>query len=274
MKFPISKQLTEYLFYPCLASAGVAIYDLCTTGQKRIDQNIVFMFLFGLPTILFGYCLYNKNTRFKVINKVSEKNIIFKLPFSSVSTSLIIIFSSFLLIGGLAEIVHDKDLQSGLPMLLVSLLVIAFNIICLEHPKIWFSDTFNLEDLSEKIKNTPNENFPAYQDGIFTYNDNSFTIQLESEEKSINWNEITLIRAYKIDHFTFDSIIFEIYLEDISLKISDETVGYGKFMEIASEKLTNFKKDWFLVVAFPAFERNLTIIYERQQIIVETKGSH
>lgn len=264
MKFPITRQLTEYLFYPCIASTGAAIYDLYTTGQKRIDQNIVFILLFGLPTILFGYYLYSKKTTFKEENKVREKDRIFKLPFSSVSTSIIIIFSTFLLVGGLAEIIDDRDLQSGFPMLLVGVLVIIFTIISFVHPKIWFSDTFNFEDLTENIRNTPKENIPAYQNGIFTYDDNSFTIQLENEIKKINWKEIIIIKAYKIDQYTFDSIIFEIHLKDISFKISDDTVGYGKFMEIASEKLSNFKKDWFAEVAFPAFETNLTIIYERK----------
>jgi hypothetical protein len=36
-----------------------------------------------------------------------------------------------------------------------------------------------MEDMSEEIKNTPKENFSAYQDGIFSYADNSFTIQLD-----------------------------------------------------------------------------------------------
>jgi hypothetical protein len=44
-------------------------------------------------------------------------------------------------------------------------------------------------------------------------------------------------------------------------------------MEIAAERLSNFKTDWFEVVAFPAFETNLTTIYERQTSD-ETKGSH
>ena len=35
-------------------------------------------------------------------------------------------------------------------------------------------------------------------------------------------------------------------------------------METASNKLSNFKKEWFRVVAFPAFETNLIIVYERQ----------
>jgi hypothetical protein len=46
-----------------------------------------------------------------------------------------------------------------------------------------------------------------------------------------------------------------------------------KFMDTALEKLANFKKDWFPVVAFPAFETNLTTIYEKQTMEDE-KGCH
>lgn len=34
-------------------------------------------------------------------------------------------------------------------------------------------------------------------------------------------------------------------------------------MDEAEKRLPNFKNDWFPVVAFPAFETNLTIIYEK-----------
>jgi hypothetical protein len=57
------------------------------------------------------------------------------------------------------------------------------------------------------------------------------------------------------------------------ISINDQTTGHMKFMETASDKLTNFKKDWFILVAFPAFETNLITIYERQAAD-EKKVSH
>lgn len=125
----------------------------------------------------------------------------------------------------------------------------------------------------EDIKNTPQENFPAYQDGIFSYSDNSFTIQLDKETKTINWDDIELIKAYKIDQYTVDCIVIEIHLAETFITINDQTTGHMKFMDTASNKLSNFKKDWFTVVAFPAFETNLTTVYERQTAD-EKKGSH
>ena len=41
---------------------------------------------------------------------------------------------------------------------------------------------------------------------------NSFKIQLNNETKTISWDDITLIKAYKIDNYTIDRIVIEIHL--------------------------------------------------------------
>jgi hypothetical protein len=46
LKVPISKQLIVNLIFPCIAITGVGLYDLYSKGQKRFDQNIVFIILF------------------------------------------------------------------------------------------------------------------------------------------------------------------------------------------------------------------------------------
>ena len=273
LKVPISKQLTDILILPCIAVTCVGLYDLLSTGQKRFDQNILFIILFGIPTLLFAWFLLDKKVEFKDNKKVRKADRLFRLPFSLFLLLNFFMFSFLILVGGLAIIFGDKDISVGIPMLCIGLTVIIFIAIVFEHPKIWYSDTFNFEDMYEEIKDTPSENFPAYQDGIFSYDDNSFTIQLENEAKTINWHNITLIRAYKIDLFAVDCIIIEIYLEDTFISINDQTTGHMKFMQTASSKLNNFKKDWFSVVAFPAFETNLTIIYE-QKTAYEKKVSN
>ena len=273
LKVPVSKQLIDNLIFPCIAITGVGLYDLYSTGQKRFDQNIVFIILFGIPTLLFLWFLIDKKVEFKDNKKVRKADRLFQLPFSSFLTLVIFILSSLILVGGLATIFGDKDTSGGIPMLLIGLSAVVLTAIAVDHPKVWFSDTLNLDDMIEDIKNTPQGNFPAYLDGIFSYGENSFTIQLDIETKTIYWEDITLIKAYKIDLYTVDCIVIEIHLEETFISINDQTTGHMKFMETASSKLTNFKKDWFTVVAFPAFETNLTTIYERQTVD-EKKGSH
>lgn len=273
MKVPISKQLTDTLILPCIAITGAGLYDLYSVGQKRFDQNIVFIFLFGIPTLLFAWLLLDKRIEFKDNKKVRKADRWLQLPFSSFSTLFIILISSFFLVGGLASVFGDKDTFSGLPMLLPGFSVIILTAIAIDNPRIWFSDSYNIEDDIEMINNTPKENFPAYQDGVFSYSDNSFIIQLDNEVKTINWDAITSIRAYKIDQFAYDCIVIEIHLAETFITINDQTAGHMKFMATASGKLKNFKDDWFTIVAFPAFETNRTTIYERQTGHNE-KGSH
>lgn len=259
MKVPISKQLIDNITLPCISITGVAIFDLYTTGQKRFDQNILFIILFGTPALLFTWFLLNKKVKFRDDKKVRKNKMLFRLPFSSFSTLFIFIISSFFLVAGIAIIVSDKNVYRGLPILSFGLLLFILTAICVENRRIWFSDTFSIED----TKNTSEQSFPAYQDGVFSYQGDSFTIQLNPIAKTINWGDITQIKAYKIDQFAVDSIVIEIHLTENCISIDDETGGYMKFMQMASSKLKNFKNDWFFLVAFPAFKTNLTIIYER-----------
>lgn len=273
MKVPISKQLTDILIIPCIAITAVGLYDLYSTGLKRFDQNIVFVLLFGVPTVLFTWFLLDKRVEFKANVKSRKSNSWVQLPFSSSSTLFIFIISSLLLVGGLGTALQKNDASSGLPMLLIGLSVVVLTAIAVENPNIWFTDSRSLEDDIERIKNTLKEKFPAYQDGMFSYSDNSFTIQLDNEIKTIKWEEINLIKAYKVDQYIVDCIVIEIHLAETYISINDQTPGHMKFMETASTKLTDFKMDWFNIVAFPAFETNLTTIYERQTAD-ENKGSH
>ncbi len=162
--------------------------------------------------------------------------------------------------------IGDKYISGGLPLLRAGLSTVILISIAIEHPKIWFSDSYNMEDEFEKMSDTPKENHPMYQDGIFTYSEFSFTVRLEAEILTIRWDEISLIRAYKIDQLAYDCIVIEIHLREMFFTINDETAGHMKFMDTASENLPGFKEDWFFVVAFPAFETNLTTIYKKQAV--------
>lgn len=126
---------------------------------------------------------------------------------------------------------------------------------------------------SEEISGNSNGNPSIYQDGIFSYSGNTFSIQLVTEVRIIEWNDILLISAYKIDQFTVDSIIIDIHFAETCISINDQTEGYLKFMDVAAERLVNFKRDWFSVVAFPPIETNLTTIYEKP-ITRNEIGSH
>lgn len=263
MKLPISKDLTEDLLIPCIAIVGVILIILYSDGQKDFELNILIIILFGVPAILFSWFLLDKRFEFKEIQKVRKADKLFQLPFSRSSTNYIFMYSPIVVFTGILLTMGDNDLLYGIPFLSGGLITIVLTAIAVEHPKIWFSDTINMIDLMKEIAETPKEDSPAYQDGIFTYYDELFDVRIDGGTKTFYWDKITSIIAYKVDLIKIDSIIIEIYADGTAIKMGDRMAGSMKFMETAAGKLENFREDWYMVVAFPAFETNLTIIYEK-----------
>ncbi|PUB25902.1 hypothetical protein C8J95_11269 [Elizabethkingia sp. YR214] len=260
MKVPVSKQLINYLLLICISVAGTGIFGMVATGQKW-DLNIILILLSGIPAILFACFLLSKKVEFRDHKKIRKQDRIFRLPFSSTVAFAAFVVCILFLIAGLATVVENKD-TIGLLMLLVSLSIIIFTAVCVEHPGIWFSDTFNAEDAIEQFRDaSPKSSLD--EDGIFSYDNSSFTIRFVEEIKTIRWDDIVLISTYKKDLLTVDCIMIEIHLKETLISINDQAEGYMKFMETASQRLQHFKKDWFMAVAFPAFETNETVIYKR-----------
>lgn len=112
-------------------------------------------------------------------------------------------------------------------------------------------------------KNKAPESYPGYQDGIFKYRDDGFTVAFPEGFLSVSWSEIKYIYAYKIDLFTIDCIVIEIHLNEKTFEITEETEGYMKFMDMAAFRLPNFNKNWYEAVIAPAFKANQTLVYER-----------
>lgn len=263
MKVAFSKQLVYYLIAPCWLLAGLGLYGYVYSGQKLMAENLAFILLFGIPSIVFAWLLIDKRVQFKTSQKLRNGKYLLKLPFSS-GVKLPVFFSGLCcFVVGLSIMSDKEDTTGGFPMLLIGLIAILLVVIANEHPRIWFADTFYMDELLEKFKDRPIGSAPYYDDGIFTYQDNSFTCKTANEAKTINWNDVLLIKAYKVDMFTTDRIIIEIYAKETIVSINDETLGHMKFMETAAKRLDNFKEDWFEAVAFPAFETNLTIIYKK-----------
>ncbi|REG90745.1 hypothetical protein [Flavobacterium aquicola] len=107
--------------------------------------------------------------------------------------------------------------------------------------------------------------------GIFTFNDNSFSIQIENSIKEINWNEINSMVAYKIDLYATDLITLEIYCSNnFNFKINEETPGWFRFLENSKKMFPKITENWEMNIAVPAFETNLTLIYDIENRDLET----
>ena len=158
MTLPISRQLAGQLILPFIGVTAVPIFDFLKNGQQRFDQNIAFLIVFGIPTVVLGSALLNKRTKFKEVNKVPSIQRLIKLPFNSFNCFIVFILSTFAIVGGLATVIGDKDLPGGLFMLLIGTTVFVLTAVAHDHPKIWFTDSSNFEEDIERIKSTPKEN--------------------------------------------------------------------------------------------------------------------
>lgn len=101
--------------------------------------------------------------------------------------------------------------------------------------------------------------------GIFTFHKQGFTISFEDEERTINWDSIQTIQAYKKDLYTYDLICLDIHLQEgDGFSINEETPGWFKFSQRIKEQFNEVDKGWDIDIITPAFEANHTILYSKE----------
>jgi hypothetical protein len=131
--------------------------------------------------------------------------------------------------------------------------------------KLFNPNNHFVDPKSDEFKTITNQEFQhKYEDlGIFTYNDDGFIVEIEKKgETKIKWNDIREMIAYKEDHYTTDEICLEIIAKnDLMFKIQEGTPGWFQFLIKTKEIFKTIPKDWEIDIAVPAFEKNLTTIY-------------
>jgi hypothetical protein len=101
-------------------------------------------------------------------------------------------------------------------------------------------------------------------DGIFIYADDGFSIELKDGIHNIKWREIDKLVAYKTDLLTTDEICLDIIYGCHKITISEDTPGWYQFVEKSKLMFNKIDHAWDTKIMQPAFETNLTIIYEKQ----------
>ena len=92
------------------------------------------------------------------------------------------------------------------------------------------------------------------------------TMENEKDSSSLAWNKVVSVKAFKRDLFAVDQICLEFELKDGgALEIHEEMQGWKSLVSKLPDYLPGCKsiEEWFQAVAFPAFELNLTTIFER-----------
>ena len=95
-------------------------------------------------------------------------------------------------------------------------------------------------------------------------------------EKVIAWEDVIRVEAFKRDLYAVDLICLSIHFDhNTSIEIDEEMAGWDSLVDRLEEYLPRSKKFdyWFELVAFPAFKRNLTVIYRRDESLLNRKDS-
>jgi|SRR2546427_48556 len=87
----------------------------------------------------------------------------------------------------------------------------------------------------------------------------------KGDSSELRWSEVEEVHAYKRDLFTTDLIClaFKKCGREEYYEIHEEMAGYHDLLEGLPSHLPKFTLEWFLEVAFPAFEAKHQIIWKR-----------
>ncbi len=123
------------------------------------------------------------------------------------------------------------------------------------------------DSTSKEFKEQTEKKFKEiYNDvGIFSFNVNGFSIKTTKGTHSIEWTEIKSMLGYKEDQLATDNICLDVFCDNgKSFKISEETPGWFRFLDLSKKALPTIEKSWEIEISFPAFETNLTVVFDRQ----------
>jgi len=92
------------------------------------------------------------------------------------------------------------------------------------------------------------------------------TVMLGKSKVVVPWSSMRRLMAFKRDLLYYDNICILIEGQDGPLaQIDEDMVGWQTLMEKLPERLPGMRpwQEWWPTVAFPAFESNATVIWER-----------
>lgn len=85
----------------------------------------------------------------------------------------------------------------------------------------------------------------------------------EHEFQTLPWNKINLVWVYKLDMFIGDQICMLMVMNKaIAFEINEGMEGWDKLLKVIPDRLRGIKDGWWADVAFPAYETNLSLIYQ------------
>ena len=98
--------------------------------------------------------------------------------------------------------------------------------------------------------------------GVFEYVDTGFNFTDKGETIFVAWSNIETIFAFKKDLMTVDELNIEVFLKDyMRIRLTEEIEGWYQFIIKIKEVFPSIDKEFDTKLIFPAFETNLTLVY-------------
>ncbi|MFD2920001.1 hypothetical protein ACFS6H_09800 [Terrimonas rubra] len=98
--------------------------------------------------------------------------------------------------------------------------------------------------------------------GVFQYVHTGFYFSDKDQTIFVAWADIKSIFAFKRDLMTVDELNIEVFLKnDTRIRLTEEIDGWFQFIIKLKEVFPNIDKEFDTKLIFPAFETNLTLVY-------------
>jgi hypothetical protein len=98
--------------------------------------------------------------------------------------------------------------------------------------------------------------------GVFQYVATGFNFSDKDQTIFVAWTDIETIFAFKRDLMTVDELNIEVFLKNnIRIRLTEEIDGWFQFIIKIKEVFPIIDKEFDTKLIFPAFETNLTLVY-------------
>ena len=101
--------------------------------------------------------------------------------------------------------------------------------------------------------------------------ENGFEIIINDDSKIVKWSSIDRLVGYKMDQLTVDEICLYIEFDNKDALVTEDYSGWRIFMIELLNRYPNIDKNWELIIAKPAFERNETELFVRTKSSTDMK---
>ncbi|MFW1815388.1 hypothetical protein ACG9X6_12135 [Acinetobacter guillouiae] len=245
MKIQITEKVYRFFSIYGWATLIVVLINLALSHFQLWQSQDVLLLIFAIFILCVNYFIKINNGIIDSFLKEKKLPISIQIPVNKSSFIRIPDFIGFLLwLFALFSVILTWKIW--LFCFLVSLAGLLF----IEHPHVWFKDSF---DWDERIKQVKNQH-ETWIDGLFNYSPNmdSFTFYNGNQTFTVRWSEIEKVDAVMIDQLSYQEVRLFILTKQRILIIDESMAGYPKFVATLSKHLVLINEYWlFMLMEMP-----------------------